>query len=118
MPYEIPTLPALIKRTEADFERNAPDALRRSDAKVAARALSGTAFELYGYQDWIARQASPATCDEAMLRTWAQWRLEEGQKPAAAAKGSATVTGSSGALVDAGEVYQSPDGHHIAAAIR
>ena len=32
MPYDIPTLPALIKRTEADFERNAPDALRRADA--------------------------------------------------------------------------------------
>lgn len=110
MPYEIPTLPALTQRTEADFERNAPDALRRTDAKVAARALSGAAYELYGYQDWIARQSNPATCDEAMLLRWADWRLEEGRTPAVAAKGVVAVTGSSGALVDAGQLYQSEDG--------
>ena len=110
MAYEIPTLPALIQRTEADFERNAPDALRRADAKVAARALSGTAYELYGYQDWIARQSNPATCDEAMLLRWAEWRLEGGRNPAVAATGAASVVGSSGALVDAGQLYQSEDG--------
>lgn len=46
MPYEMPTLPALITRTQSDFERNAPDALRRSDAKVASRVLSGAAYGL------------------------------------------------------------------------
>lgn len=119
MAYDIPTLPALIQRTEADFERNAPDALRRADAKVAARALSGTAYELYGYQAWIARQSNPATCDEAMLLRWADWRLEGGRNPAVAASGVATVTGSSGALVDAGQLYQAPDGrrYRVAAAV-
>ena len=112
MLYEIPTLPALIKRTEADFERNAPDALRRADAKVAARALSGGVYELYGHQNWIARQSNPATCDEAMLLSWADWRLGDGPTPAVAATGFATVTGSSGALVDAGQRYQSKDGRH------
>jgi len=110
MLYEIPTLPALIKRTEADFERNAPDALRRADAKVAARALSGTAYELYGYQNWIARQSNPASCDEEMLLRWAEWRLEGGRTTAVAAAGSASVTGSSGRLVDAGQLYRSEDG--------
>ncbi|NNB08722.1 baseplate J/gp47 family protein [Pseudomonas fragi] len=116
MAYEIPTLPALILRTEADFERNAPDALRRADAKVAARALSGTAYELYGYQDWIARQSNPATCDEAMLLRWADWRLEGGRTPAVEAKGLATVTGSSGRLVDAGQVYRADDGRRYVVA--
>ncbi|MCO7594279.1 MULTISPECIES: baseplate J/gp47 family protein [Pseudomonas] len=110
MPYEIPTLPALITRTEADFERNAPDALRRSDAKVAARALSGAVFQLFGYQSWVAKQAHPATCDEEQLLRWADWRLEDGRKPAVPATGVATVTGSSGFLVDAGTVYQAGDG--------
>lgn len=110
MPYEIPTLPALITRTEADFERNAPDALRRSDAKVAARAHSGTAFELYGYQQWIAKQAHPATCDEANLLRWADWRLEKGRTAAVAATGPIAVTGVTGSLVDAGVVYQYEDG--------
>ena len=110
MPYEIPTLPALITRTEADFERNAPDALRRSDAKVAARALSGAAFQLFGYMQWVAKQSHPATCDEDMLLQWADWRLEEGRKPAVSATGYIGVVGSSGFLVDAGVVYQSRDG--------
>ena len=110
MPYEIPTLPALIKRTEADFERNAPDALRRSDAKAAARAHSGAAFELYGYQHWIARQAHPATCDDDNLLRWADWRLENGRLSAVAASGPAQVQGATGALVDAGLIFQSGDG--------
>ncbi|WP_448144618.1 baseplate J/gp47 family protein [Pseudomonas silesiensis] len=116
MAYEIPTLPALIQRTEADFERNAPDALRRADAKVAARALSGTAYELYGYQAWIARQSNPATCDEAMLLRWADWRLEDGPTPAVAATGPVLVNGSSGFLVDAGQVYRSDDGRRYVVA--
>ncbi len=116
MAYEIPTLPALIQRTEADFERNAPDALRRADAKVAARALSGAAYELYGYQDWIARQSNPATCDEAMLLRWADWRLEGGPTPAVAATGPVLVSGSSGGLVDAGQVYRSDDGRRYVVA--
>ena len=110
MPYEIPTLPALIKRTEADFERNASDALRRADAKVAARALSGAVYELYGFQNWVARQSNPATCDEAMLLNWAEWRLSDGRKPAVSATGPALVEGASGALVDAGQLYQAKDG--------
>lgn len=114
MPYEIPTLPALIKRTEADFERNAPDALRRADAKVAARALSGAAYELYGFQNWIARQSNPATCDEGMLLNWADWRLEDGPTPAVAASGFASVTGASGSLVDAGQLYHAKDGRRYA----
>lgn len=110
MPYEIPTLPALIKRTEADFERNAPDALRRSDARVAARALSGAVYELYGFQNWIARQSNPATCDEAILLKWAEWRLSDGRKPAVSATGQVLVEGASSALVDAGQLYQAKDG--------
>lgn len=110
MPYEIPTLQALITRTEADFERNAPDALRRSDAKVGARALSGAAYQLFGYQSWVAKQAHPATCDEEQVLRWADWRLEEGRKPAVPAAGVATVTGSTGFPVDAGTVYQAGDG--------
>ncbi|MGU9832541.1 MULTISPECIES: baseplate J/gp47 family protein [unclassified Pseudomonas] len=116
MPYDIPTLPALITRTEADFERDAPDALRRSDAKAAARAHSGAAFELYGYQQWIAKQSHPATCDEENLLRWADWRLEKGRTDAVAAAGLIAVTGASGALVDAGVVYQYEDGRRYTVA--
>ena len=84
--------------------------MRRSDAKVAARAHSGTAFELYGYQQWIAKQAHPATCDEENLLRWADWRLEKGRTAAVAATGPIAVTGVTGSLVDAGVVYQYEDG--------
>lgn len=110
MQYETPTLPALIKRIEADFERNAPDALRRGDAKVTSRALGGAAYGLYGYQDWIAKQSSPATCDEAMLLRWADWRLDGGRNLAVSAKGTATVVGGDGYLVDVGQLYRYSDG--------
>ncbi|MEW9858474.1 baseplate J/gp47 family protein [Pseudomonas putida] len=110
MPYEMPTLPALITRTQSDYERNAPDALRRSDAKVASRVLSGAAYGLYGHQEWIARQSHPATCDEEMLLRWAQWRLKDGRKAAVAATGPIGVVGAANALVDAGMVYQHDDG--------
>lgn len=116
MPCDIPTLPALITRTEADFERDAPGALRRSDAKAAARAHSGAAFELYGYQQWIAKQSHPATCDEENLLRWADWRLEKGRTDAVAAAGLIAVTGASGALVDAGVVYQYEDGRRYTVA--
>lgn len=110
MPYEMPTLPALITRTQSDFERNAPDALRRSDAKVASRVLSGAAYGLYGHQEWIARQSHPATCDEEMLLRWAEWRLKDGRKAAVSATGPITVVGANNALVDADMVYQHQDG--------
>lgn len=110
MPYEMPTLPALITRTQSDFERNAPDALRRSDAKVASRVLSGAAYGLYGHQEWIARQSHPATCDEEMLLKWAEWRLKDGRKAAVPAAGPIVVSGANNALVDAGMVYQHQDG--------
>ena len=110
MPYEIPTLEALIKRNEEDFERSAPDALRRSDAKVIARALSGAVHELYGFQNWIARQSNPSTCDEAMLLSWADWRLDDGEIQAVAASGTLAVVGSNGSLVEAGQLYRARDG--------
>lgn len=116
MQYETPTLPALIKRIEADFERNAPDALRRADAKVASRALGGAAYGMYGHQTWIARQSNPATCDEDMLLRWAEWRLEDGRNKAVAAKGVAALVGAEGRLVDAGQVYQYADGRRYVVA--
>ena len=64
MPFETPSLPVLIKRTQSDL---ASDSLRQSDAQVLARTLSGAAFGLYGYLDWIAEQILPDTADESTL---------------------------------------------------
>jgi uncharacterized phage protein gp47/JayE len=64
MPFETPSLPVLIKRTQSDL---AGDSLRQSDAQVLARTLGGAAYGLYGYLDWIAEQILPDKADESTL---------------------------------------------------
>ncbi|MCF5295369.1 baseplate J protein, partial [Pseudomonas syringae] len=64
MPFETPTLPALINRTQVDL---AEQALRQSDARVLSRAHSRAAYGLYGYPARIAPQVPPDTADRATL---------------------------------------------------
>lgn len=79
MPFETPSLPVLIQRTQSDL---ASDSLRQSDAQVLARTLSGAAFGLYGYLDWIAEQILPDKADESTLERIAALRLNQPRKAA------------------------------------
>lgn len=107
MPFETPTLPVLVSRTQSDL---ASDALRRSDAQVLSRALSGTAYGLYGYLDWIAEQILPDTADEETLERIANLRLSQPRKAAQPAEGTASFTAAAGRVVDVDTVMQSNDG--------
>lgn len=107
MPFETPTLPVLVSRTQSDL---ASDALRRSDAQVLSRALSGTAYGLYGYLDWIAEQILPDTADEETLERIANLRLSQPRKAAQPAEGTASFTAAGGRVVDVDTVMQSNDG--------
>ncbi|MCF7558917.1 baseplate J/gp47 family protein [Pseudomonas petrae] len=107
MPFETPNLPTLITRTAADL---ASDALRQSDAQVLARAISGTAYGLYGYLDWIARQILPDTADEAMLERQGLLRLETPRIAAKSSSGTASFQAATGAVLDADRVVQATDG--------
>lgn len=107
MPFETPTLPVLVSRTQSDL---ASDALRRSDAQVLSRALSGTAYGLYGYLDWIAEQILPDTADEETLERIANLRLSQPRKAAQPAEGTASFTAAAGRVVDIDTVMQSNDG--------
>ncbi|SET76800.1 baseplate J/gp47 family protein [Pseudomonas graminis] len=107
MPFETPNLPTLVSRTSADL---ASGALRKSDAQVLARALSGAAFGLYGYIDWVAKQILPDTADESTLERQALLRLETPRIPAKAATGSASFQAAAGAVLDANQVLQASDG--------
>ncbi|PMZ59401.1 baseplate J protein, partial [Pseudomonas sp. GW247-3R2A] len=84
MPFETPSLPVLIGRTQGDL---ASDSLRRSDAQVLARTLGGTAFGLYGYLDWIVEQILPDRADEETLERVALLRLNQPRNPAQPAEG-------------------------------
>ncbi|NWA23729.1 baseplate J/gp47 family protein [Pseudomonas gingeri] len=107
MPFETPSLPVLINRTQGDL---AGDSLRQSDAQVLARTLSGAAFGLYGYLDWIADQILPDTADDTTLERIATLRLRQPRKAAQAAIGSVSFTAAAGAVLDAGTLLQTSDG--------
>ena len=107
MPFETPSLPVLINRTQGDL---AGDSLRQSDAQVLARTLSGAAFGLYGYLDWIADQILPDTDDDTTLERIAALRLHQPRKAAQAASGSVSFTAAAGAVLDAGTLLQTSDG--------
>jgi len=107
MPFETPSLPVLIDRTQSDL---ASDSLRRSDAQVLARTLAGTAYGLYGYLDWIADQILPDRAEEETLERIALLRLAQPRKPAQPASGTASFISVAGAVVDAETVLQAADG--------
>jgi len=107
MPFETPSLPVLINRTQGDL---AGDSLRQSDAQVLARTLSGAAFGLYGYLDWIADQILPDTADDTTLERIAALRLHQPRKAAQSASGSVSYTAAAGAVLDAGTLLQTSDG--------
>lgn len=107
MPFETPSLPVLISRTQSDLSS---DALRRSDAQVLARTLSGTAYGLYGYLDWIVDQILPDRADEETLERVAALRLNQPRNVAQPAEGGVVFTAAAGAVLDADVVLQAPDG--------
>ncbi|KAA8555064.1 baseplate J/gp47 family protein [Pseudomonas marginalis] len=107
MPFETPSLPVLISRTQSDL---ASDVLRRSDAQVLARTLSGTAYGLYGYLDWIVDQILPDRADEETLERIAILRLSQTRNPAQPAEGSVGFTAAALAVLDVDVVLQADDG--------
>lgn len=107
MPFETPSLPVLVSRTQSDL---ASDSLRRSDAQVLARTLSGTAYGLYGYLDWIAEQILPDSADEETLERIALLRLNQPRNPAQPSEGTASFTAAAGAVLDVDVVLQASDG--------
>ncbi|PMY37930.1 MULTISPECIES: baseplate J/gp47 family protein [Pseudomonas] len=107
MPFDTPSLPVLIKRTQSDL---ASDALRQSDAQVLARTLGGAAYGLYGYLDWIADQILPDKADESTLERIAALRLNQPRKAAQAASGSVSFTAAAGAVLDVDTLLQASDG--------
>ncbi|WP_422402644.1 baseplate J/gp47 family protein [Pseudomonas sp. GZD-209] len=107
MPFEIPALPTLISRAQADLGSNA---LRHSDAQVLARSQAGTAFGLYGYLNWIVEQILPDSADEETLERVASLRLQQPRKPAASADGPVSFQAAAGAVLDADTVLQAEDG--------
>lgn len=109
MPFETPTLPALVTRAESDLSAQADSVLRRSDQRVLSRVLGGTAYGLYGFLGWISQQVLPDTCEADFLARWAAMKGVP-RTPAMSAVGGIVLRGAAGVVVDAGVVLQAQDG--------
>jgi len=111
MTFERPTLQELIDRALADVESRLPGAdtkLRRSNLQVLPRVHAAAVHGLYGYLDFIARQAMPDTAEAEYLDRWAAvWGVL--RKPAARATGNALMSGSVGAVIAEGTLFRRSD---------
>jgi uncharacterized phage protein gp47/JayE len=118
MPFARPTLNEIIDRVIADIGSRVVGmdsaVLRRSLLGILGRAESGAAHQLYGYIDWVARQAIPDTAEKEWLERWARiWGIT--RKPASFAAGSVTFTGANGSVIPSGTIVQRQDGLQYAA---
>lgn len=111
MPFQRPDLKTLIDRAAADIEGRLPGAdarLRRNVLRVLAMVHAGAVHGLYGYLDYLALQILPDTAEAEYLERWASvWGVS--RRPAAAAKGTVTFSGSNGAVIPAGSLLQRSD---------
>jgi uncharacterized phage protein gp47/JayE len=117
MPFARPSLTALIERLLADLSSRVLGVdgavLRRSVLGVLGRVQAGAAHELHGHLAWIAEQVIIDTADAEVLERWANiWGIA--RRPAQFAGGVLACTGSDGAVLPAGTVWQRSDGAEFA----
>ena len=112
MPYSRPTLDALKQQSQGDLQAALPGAdalLRYANLKILAFMLAGLVNGNYGYLDYIALQATPFTATDVFLEAWAALKSVT-RKPATAATGAPTFTGTTNAVVPAGTTVLRNDG--------
>ena len=111
MPFARPGLTELIRQALADLAQalNVPAVLRWRPEWAMTTALAGLTQGLYGYLDWIARQAVPATSTGEFRAAWAALR---GVFPREATftTGPAVFVGTPGAVLPAGTSVRRADG--------
>ncbi|WP_244195494.1 baseplate J/gp47 family protein [Caballeronia arationis] len=83
--------------------------LRYSVLRVITVVQAGLAYLHYGYLDWIAKQAVPWTATDEYLVGWGALKNVY-QKPATAASGTATYTGTPGKTISAASTVVRGDG--------
>ncbi len=113
MAFQRPTLQEQVERAISDIESRLPGAqprLRDTVLNVIARVRAESEHNLHGHLDWNARQILPDTADAESLDRHALWRAGLTRVAAVAATGSATFTGTNGAVIPAGTVLQTAAG--------
>lgn len=112
MPFERPTLRELGRQALADLAAALGifAILRSSPLAALTKAAAGLVHGLYGYLDWIARQAVPGTATGEFLAFWAAL-VGIYRKDASKAGGPARFTGTPGSVLPEGaRLVRSADG--------
>jgi uncharacterized phage protein gp47/JayE len=111
MPYNRPLLSDLQKRVSGDLQASlklSSPILKKSVLGVLSNVFAGTAHSLYGFGQWLADQLFPDTAESAYLdRIAGIWGIT--RKAATFSSGNAVITGSNGAVVPSGTIYQDPN---------
>jgi uncharacterized phage protein gp47/JayE len=113
MPFARPTLTALRNTAIQDITTSGVPGLdgllRNAVLRVLAWCMSGLAYSVYGYLDWIARESVPFTATDEYLFAWAAL-IGVYQKDSTPATGSAQFTGTSGLVLPSGAPLTRQDG--------
>lgn len=111
MSFQRPSLADLRSRVSADLagRLGLSGLLPRSVLLALAFVIAGAAHLLYGYLDWLSRQAFPQTSDVDGLLRWADLRGVV-RIPAQFATGTATFTGQVGTTFGPNVQVQRADG--------
>jgi len=108
-----PTLQELIDRVSADINARLPGAdsrVRRSILDAITKMDAGAIHGLYGYLDFIARQAFPDSAEKEYLDRWASIWLDVPRKIATKATGPISLTGVNGSAIPLDAILTRADG--------
>lgn len=117
MPYDRESLAELNRRLEQELPlATSSPALRRTLYLPFARALAAAVYGIHDHLDWRTRQLFPQTCDDDILENLHVdlWLQGDSRNPAVAARGSATVKGTEGCVIEAGTLLNRNDGKQFA----
>lgn len=112
MAFHRPDLDALITRVKQDILSRLDEdtLLRRNDASVYGSVLAATAYGLYGFIEWWAKQLFAHSAEAEFLEHHAHYRLGQERKSATHARGQIKVTGIEGAVIPEHAVLRRIDG--------
>lgn len=112
MPFDIPTLEALVGRSAGAFRAN----LKGSDAKlwpnnvaVSSKVIGGSVWEAFSFLEYISRQHVKHLAEGQWLERHA-FDYGLARLPASQAEGTAIVSGDAGVPVPSGLVLERADG--------
>ncbi len=112
MPFARPTLTALHNQAVEDITSSGVPGLdgllRNAALRVLAWVMSGLAYSVYGYLDWIARQSVPFTATDEFLYAWAAL-VGIYQKDSTPATGFAQFTGTADLVLPLGTALTRQD---------